>query len=158
MSQSERDLTPLFQKHFPPTEFSARRARVFDWIGSEACALVQGAGPVERSEPFRQTNEFYYLCGVETPRALLFLDGRTRETTLFLPHRNDRQEKSEGPALSAEDAVAIRQLTGVDEVEAIEDLEARLMDVTALYTPYSPAEGPAMYRDELLWSARLIAE
>ncbi len=26
----------------------------------------------------RQMNEFYYLCGVETPHSYLYLDGRTR--------------------------------------------------------------------------------
>ena len=39
---------------------------------------------------FRQSNDFYYLCGIETPHAYLLLDGETKKATLFLPHRNER--------------------------------------------------------------------
>jgi Xaa-Pro aminopeptidase len=87
-----------------PKEFAARRARLYDLIGREACALLQGAGPVRRSESFRQTNEFYYLCSVEVAQAYLLLDGRSRTSTLFLPHRDERRKRSEGPGLSTEDA------------------------------------------------------
>ena len=52
----------------------------------------------------RQTNEFYYLCGIETPHSYLYLDGRTKKATLFLPPRNARLERSEGRVLSAADA------------------------------------------------------
>jgi Xaa-Pro aminopeptidase len=44
----------------------------------------------------RQTNEFYYLCGIETPHAYLVLDGRNRKVTLYLPPRNERLESAEG--------------------------------------------------------------
>lgn len=151
------DKTSLFQHDFPPEEFRARRARLFDTLGVQGCALVQGAGPVERSEPFRQTNEFYYLCGVEVPRALLLLDGRSRTTTLFLPHRDERQERSEGPSFAAEDEALLSKLAGVDSVRPVEDLLPMLNGIDLLFTPHSPAEGAAMYRDESLHAARQIA-
>jgi Xaa-Pro aminopeptidase len=65
---------------------------------------VQGV-PLARGFNFpRQSNEFYYLSGIETPGAYLLLDGRTRQTTIILPPRNERLERSEGKVLSAEDA------------------------------------------------------
>jgi hypothetical protein len=77
--------TPHYQSHFPPEEFQARWAKLFDKIGDRAVAIVQG---VARGFNFpRQSNEFYYLSGIETPGAYLLLDGRTRKTTLLLPPR-----------------------------------------------------------------------
>ena len=83
----------LFQTHFPPAEFAARRASVFDALGG-AAAVVQGGPEVRGFEVFRQTNEFYYLCGVEVPHSYLLLDGRDRRTTLFLPERDPSQSAS----------------------------------------------------------------
>lgn len=149
--------TKLFQNDFPPEEFAARRAKLFDVVGREASALLQGAGPVRRSESFRQTNEFYYLCGVEVAQAYLLLDGRSRTSTLFLPHRDERRERSEGPGLSAEGASQMKTLTGVNAVCGFEELEKRLRGIATIYTPHSPAEGRARYRDDALYSEKCIA-
>ena len=50
--------------------------------GSVATILpfLQGAPAPATSEFFRQTNDFFYLCGVEVPHAYLLLDGRARTT------------------------------------------------------------------------------
>ena len=87
---------PLFTSDFPPEEFAARRAKVYDAIGAEGIALVQGAPAPEGYLRFRQSNDFYYLCGVEVPHAYLLLDGASRRATLFLPHRNERRERIRG--------------------------------------------------------------
>ena len=68
----------------------------------------------------RQNNEFYYLCGVETPGAYIMLDGRTRTAMLYLPRRNARLEAAEGRVLSADDAELVKRLTGVDQVQPID--------------------------------------
>ena len=49
---------PLFTTDFPPEEFSARRAKVFDAIGPNALALIQGAPSPPGYVKFRQSNEF----------------------------------------------------------------------------------------------------
>jgi Xaa-Pro aminopeptidase len=146
----------LFQTDFPPEEFAARRARIFDAIGKGAHALLQGAGPVRGFEVFRQTNEFYYCCGVEVPQAYLLLDGARRRTTLYLPHK-DKAHSSEGDILAAEDAELARQLTGVDAVHGLEALAQHLNPVSALYTPLAPGEGRTGTRGVLLWSDGCIA-
>jgi len=64
----------MFQKDFTPDELAGRRRRVLDAIGSDAVALIQGAEKESSHDLFRQTNDFYYLCGVETPHAYLLLD------------------------------------------------------------------------------------
>jgi len=145
-----------FQRDFPIEELVARRNRVLDAIGPQAIALLQGAAGVDGFKVFRQSNEFYYLTGLESPHAYLVLDGRTRRTTLYLPRRNDALERSTGTVWSAEDRAELTRLTGVEEVVPVEQLSrqtfgAMLRDPRpVLYVPFSPAEGEAQSRDELL--------
>ena len=145
-----------FQRDFPIEELVARRNRVLDAIGPQAIALLQGAAGVDGFKVFRQSNEFYYLTGLESPHAYLVLDGRTRRTTLYLPRRNDALERSTGTVWSADDRAELRRLTGVEEVVPVEQLSrqtfgAMLRDPRpVLYVPFSPAEGEAQSRDELL--------
>src|SRR5207244_10062247 len=93
-----------YQPHFPPDEFRARWEKVYDRIGPRAVAIVQGMPQVNGFIFPRQTNEFFYLCGVETPHCCILLDGRARKATLYLPPRNRRLESPEGRILSADDA------------------------------------------------------
>jgi Xaa-Pro aminopeptidase len=144
---------PLFTSDFPPEEFAARRAKVYAAIGENGLAVLQGAPSPENYTRFRQTNEFYYLSGVEVPHAYLALDGGMKRTALFLPHRNEQRESGEGKVLSAEDAEQVKKLTGVDMVFPIEMLAehlsrlARSEPARALYTPFQPSEGTATSRD-----------
>ena len=66
---------PLFTTDFPPEEFAARRKAVSEAIGADAFAVVQGAPAPPGYTRFRQSNDFYYLCGVEVPHAYLLYPG-----------------------------------------------------------------------------------
>lgn len=146
-----------YQTDFTKEDFAERRGKIFDEIGKNAIAVIQGAKGVADFNVFRQTNEFYYLCGLETPHAYLLLDGRTRRTSLYLPHREEAGERSQGKILSAEDADLIKELTGIDQVRGVEFLSIDLVGTglirppaPLLYTPLSPAETGTDSRDELL--------
>ncbi len=144
---------PLFTTDFPPAEFAERRGRVYDAIGPNAVALLQGAPAPAGYVRFRQSNEFYYLSGIETPHAYLLLDGSTRRTTVFLPHRNEGRERSEGKVLSAEDADLVRELSGIEDVAGSDLLAERLarlangVTIRTISTPFAPAEGASTSRD-----------
>lgn len=144
---------PLFTSDFPPDEFARRRATVYEAIGPNAIAVLQGAPNPQGYTRFRQYNEFYYLCGIEVPHAYLLLDGGQKRATIFLPHRNEARERSEGKLLSAEDADLVKQLSGIDHVMASDLLAealaryARSANTRTLYVPFSPPEGLAMSRD-----------
>lgn len=138
---------------FPPEEFAARRARVFDAIGPDACAVLQGAGPVLGFQDFRQSNDFFYLSGVEMPQAYLLLDGRTRQTSLYLPPR-DPHANSEGRSLGAEDSDEVRRQTGVEAVFSWGDLADHIADRAKVYICFNPPEERAGSRDTLLHAAR----
>ena len=142
-----------FTEHFPAEELSARRARVAEAIGAGAVAVVQGAGSPPGYTRFRQSNELYYLSGVETPHSYLLIEGDSGRSTLYLPPRDERRESSEGKVLSADDGALVMQLTGVEQVKTPDALEADLRGLFApnggarLYTPFEPAELASMSRD-----------
>jgi Xaa-Pro aminopeptidase len=146
---------PPYQTDFPPEEFQARWAAVFERIGDRAVAVVQGAPkPLGFTLP-RQSNEFYYLCGVETPHAYLVLDGRDRKVTLFLPPRDAGLERAEGKVLSADDGDLVRRLTGIAAVASTRTMTEEWMrgllrePEAVVFTPFAPAEGNAQSRAEL---------
>lgn len=146
-----------YQTDFTPQEFAARRHRIYDAIGRQGIAVVQGASGVPGFSVFRQSNEFYYLSGIETAHAYLLLNGRTRTTTLYLPPRDDARERNEGKILSAEDSTLVKQLTGVEQVRGLEALARDLVGADllrppalTLHTPLSPQETGNDSRDELL--------
>ena len=104
---------PLFSTSLPREEFAARRAKLLQKIG-DGVAVMQGAAETSSYEKFRQSNQFYYLTGVTTPRAILVMDGRAKSTTLYLNPRNERMESSEGPVLVP--GPAAEQVTGIERV------------------------------------------
>jgi Xaa-Pro aminopeptidase len=161
---SAQEGIPFFTTDFPPEEFAARRAKVYDEIGSGKIAVVQGAPSPTGFTRFRQSNEFYYLCGIESPHAYLLLDGTQRRASLFVPHRNEGRESVEGKVLSVEDVELIKRLSGVDAVYGSEQLAEHLsrharggQTPRTLLTPFSPAEGLATSRDGAIRAVADIA-
>jgi Xaa-Pro aminopeptidase len=157
------EAAPYHQTDFPSEEFKARWGLVFNKIGNQAVAVVQGAPRTNGFVFPRQTNEFYYLSGIETPGSYLLLDGRTRKATLYLPVRDARLESAEGKVLSAGDADVVKSLTGADEVlstEAMREGWLRTSNGEApreIYALFSPAEGTEQSRYELMDSNASIA-
>jgi Xaa-Pro aminopeptidase len=138
----------LLQADFPPEEFAARRARIFQAMGGGAFAVLQGAPDVRGFEVFRQSNQFHYCCGVEVPQAYLLLDAAARRATLYLPHRPARPG-AEGELLGAEDAERLCAAAGLDAVCGVELLSHHLQRAAVLYVPHRPAEGWQASRDML---------
>jgi Xaa-Pro aminopeptidase len=150
---------PLFTSDFPPAEFAARRAKIYDAIGKGGLAVLQGAASPGAYVRFRQNNDFYYLTGIEVPRAYVLLDGERREATLCLPHRNESREKGEGKTLSVEDADLVKKLSGIENVtstEAFGEMLSRYArEGRVLFTPFQAAENMSMSRD---LATRVIAD
>jgi Xaa-Pro aminopeptidase len=158
-----------YQTDFPAEEFKARHAKVFDQIGANAVAVVQGVSQTEGYTLPRQHNTFYYLSGIETPGVYLLLDGRTRTVTIYLPPRNARLEAAEGRVLSAEDIELVKRIAGVDSVRPVAEMVGnnwpmespgaagggargggRGAPSTSIYAEFSPAENLGQSRGELV--------
>ena len=160
---------PLFTDALPPEEFAARRARVLEAIG-DGVAVLQGAAEYPAYVKFRQNNQFFYLTGIEVPRAILVIDGKTKQSTAFLPPRNERAERSEGPVLTPGDEAV--KLTGLDRVleraAFAEVLTALGAEGRTLYLPHRPealgAATPGVVEQHALasmedpWDGRLSRE
>jgi Xaa-Pro aminopeptidase len=142
-----------FQRFLPPEEFQARRNKVFEKIGDKAVAVLQGAPEPGGYLYYRQTDAFYYLCGVENPHSYLLLDGRNRKTTLYL-----RSSRGRGwdrvLATSDADIARAKELTGVDEVRVSNDFNT--IDANIIYVLFSPDEGNAQTRGDLRTMGRGI--
>ena len=139
----------MYQRTFPPETFAARRRRVAERIGERAMAVVQGARGPGSHDQFRQSNELFYLCGVEVPHAYLMIDGTDGTAALFLPHQDRHSVEAEGEHLSADNAERALELTGVDRVAALAALPAALRGAAVIFTPLSPAEGARSSWDTL---------
>ncbi len=146
-----------YQTDFSIVEFQKRRSQIFKAIGNNSIALIQGAASIKGFKVFRQTNTFYYLCGLESEHAYLLLNGKTKTSTIYLPNRDKARENSQGKILSADDADLIKKLTGVDHVRGYGSLASDLVGTGLinrgapyLYTPLSPAEIGNDSRDEIL--------
>lgn len=130
---------PLFTDALPPEEFAARRARLMEQIG-DGVAVLQGAAESPAYVKFRQNNQFFYLTGVEVPRAIAVIDGRAKTTTLYLQPRDERAERSEGPVLAP--GADAERLTGIPAVRPREEFGAALDALAAegrtLYLPHRP--------------------
>jgi len=135
---------PLFSQSIPPSEFAERLGRVYDAIGPNAVAVIQGAPSTMGSVTFRQSNEFYHLTGIASPHAYVILDGAQREASLYLMPRDERGEYSEGKVLSAEDADLIRASSAIDHVHPLNDLVGHLQGwrgrAEQVYAPLAPPE------------------
>jgi Xaa-Pro aminopeptidase len=130
---------PLFTDALPKAEFEARRARVIEQIG-DAAVVIQGTAETPAYVKFRQNNQFFYLTGVEVPRAILIIDGRTRASTLFLNPRDERAERSEGPVLTpGPEAQALTGVTSVQDRAAFAAaIDALGKEGRTLYLPHRP--------------------
>lgn len=126
--------TVLFTKAFSPAEFSARRASVMAAIG-DGVAVISGATETSTYTKFRQGAQFFYLSGVEVPRAILVIDGRAKSSTLFLP-AHDSLERGEGPRLGPDEEAT--KVTGIETVadRATFGDAAKALSGRALYLPF----------------------
>ncbi|MBL8996504.1 MAG: aminopeptidase P family protein [Gemmatimonadetes bacterium] len=153
-----------FQTDFTREELAARRTRILDAIGPQSIAIVQGASGLPGFSVFRQSNDFYYLTGVESAHAYLLLNGRTRRSTLYLPRRDADRERGEGKVFSVEDSLLLVQRTGIEQVRGLERLSADLVGADlirppamVLHTPLAPMETGNDSRDELLAAQARVA-
>jgi Xaa-Pro aminopeptidase len=139
---------PYFQTAFPIAELARRRAAVADAIGN-AIAVLQGMPATGAFDLFRQHNNFFYLCGAETPHAYLTVDGRSGHSVLYLPPGDPKLAEQEGAELNADIAETAVSLTGIDVVKPLAALKADLAGADELYTCHQPPEARQACQDTL---------
>ena len=130
----------MYQSDFTQDEFKARRRKVCEAIGKDAVALLPGAPGPKGSDTFCQYNDFYYLCGVESPRAFLLIHGASERASLFLQRESQLDRQSPGDLICADNPEFVCATTGVDEALPIERLAPRLQRASVVYVPFEDGQ------------------
>ncbi len=125
---------------FDKAEYAARRAKLMEKI-PDGAAVIFGAQPLTSYHDYRQNNDFFYLCGVEVPNAVLVIDG-VRKTSLLLFTATERILRNEG--LSLDLLKNPQEVTGIERVAPAEELDMVLTMLAnqgrIIYTPFKPEE------------------
>jgi len=137
-----------FQNDFAAEEFAGRRARVRERMGG-GVALIAGAGEVAGFEPFRQNNDFYYLCGVEVPHAYLLIDAERKRSCLYLQQPDARHEETDGPVLGPGDGDFVKARTGIEETKGLGALVEDLGGKKQVWLTRCEPEGRMACQDTL---------
>ncbi len=113
-------LTSWTRPTFPPDEYEARRAAARSRLGDNDILLVPSADGTSGGETFRQRDDFEYFVGLEIPRSILAVDGRSGRSLLFVPRTDTRFENSgranDFPGRAILDDTTVRSLSRVDTV------------------------------------------
>ncbi len=142
---------------FPHEEFAERRARIMAQI-DDGVAVIQGTTERPGEQALRQNNQFFYLSGVVEPWAILVIDGKAKQSTLFLgPFDERREQRRFGPGLSPGREAA--KVTGIEAVLDRSELGNILSAIgnegRTIFTPFRPEVlGEASSSDPVkLWNA-----
>jgi Xaa-Pro aminopeptidase len=115
--------------------FRARRERLFEALArspetAKALVLVPAAPVFHRNNDveheYRQESDFFYLVGLDEPKALAVLDVQNKKFTLFVRPRDKARETWDGIRAGVLGATAE---FGADEAFEIGELEAKLPSI-----------------------------
>ena len=150
----------------PSSDYHERREKLAAKLDGEVALIF---APPEADGPndlygYRPDDNFYYLTGWAEPGAALLVvasaeakgdtPARSYTEILFLPNRNYSQERWTGPKLGPDDSKAA-QMTGVDRVEALDNLRTELVKLLPLrakvYTDIPQGNAPSNSTVPLSW-------
>lgn len=119
----------------PVDRLTARRQALTERVGN-GVVVIRSAdeksieGDYPQDSDFRQSNDFFYLTGLEVEHSWLVLvakAGQPVQTILYIPPRDSAQERWTGPRLSpGPDATAF---TGVTDVRSSANARAEIRDL-----------------------------
>lgn len=150
----------------PSSDYHERRQKLAARLDGEVALIF---APPEADGPndlygYRPDDNFYYLTGWAEPGAALLVvasaeakgdtPARSYTEILFLPNRNYSQERWTGPKLGPDDSKAA-QMTGVDRVDALDNLRSQLVKLLPLrakvYTDIPQGNAPSNSTVPLSW-------
>ncbi len=157
MTATNREALLPFQKDFSAEELSSRRKKVMQAMGS-GVAVLTGATDVPGFDPIRQNNDFYYLTGVEVPHAYLTMDADSGKSVLYLPPRDKRHEKTDGPNLCDSDGEFVLKRTLIDEVRPVAQITEDMKTLKNVWVMRAPGENYRQCQDTLRHYTKCINE
>jgi Xaa-Pro aminopeptidase len=136
----------------PVERLEARRAALFARLGDGVAILPSAKvksieGDYPQDSDYRESNDFFYLTGLEAPGALLVLSARKTgpdQAYLYLPARDTLAEKWTGPQLGP--GAEATRLTGIANVRPASQADRDIRDL--VLGSASPARTGALYLPE----------
>lgn len=135
----------------PVARLEARRAALLGRIGDGVAVLPSGTvksieGDYPQDSDYRESNDFFYLTGLELPGAFLVLSARKSgpdQEFLYIPARDTVSEKWTGPQLATADA---GRLSGISVVRPVTRAAGEIAEL--VLGSSSPARRGALYLPE----------
>lgn len=125
---------------FDKSEYAARRIKFMDKIPDGVAVFLGAIIPPDGRE-FYQNNDLIYFSGVEIPNAVLVIDGKKKESTLFF---TITEKEADGEAIPLELIRNPKEYTGIERIQTAEQLPMFLsrlsLDSPVFYTMYRPGE------------------
>jgi len=155
-------------KYFTAADFAARRKKLMEKIDG-GIAILQGASLPEGYVKFRQDNNFYYLSGVESPDAIMVIDGKNKRSTLFIPDEIYKDIKQEARIKPGDSTAKEYLFEAVLSKTMFTGFMQRLAGANPdVYISYTPEELMEMCRDRSMqqqtrrindpWDGRITKE
>lgn len=119
----------------PVATLQARREALFARLG-QGIAVLRSAdarsieGDYPQDSDYRETNDFFYLTGIESPGSYLLLianDTTPDQAILYIPPRNLRSEQWTGYKLSNDSAQVLTGITEIHSADSAQQLIRRQM-------------------------------
>ena len=131
-------------------EFVRRRAALAE-KAKDGLIILFGAVQSLPASHFRQDNDFFYFTGVEDAGAVLAVNARTGESSLFLPRKTAREAMYEGQNALADDKAKDKLgLTAVYDVTYFDEFVARLLrGVSTVWLRLQPGDAVDDDRSEV---------
>jgi Xaa-Pro aminopeptidase len=153
----------------PTMRLQARRAALLERMGDGVAVLPSSTvksieGDYPQDSDYRESNDFFYLTGLEVPGAFVVLSARKSgpdQTFLYIPARDTLSEKWTGPQLGTGEAA---RLSGIGEVRPVTRAAGEIGELAmgsssparrgALYLPERHAGSSELLQDlRLRWAA-----
>ncbi len=130
---AEQRLFDWTHLQFPAAEYARRREALRAAISDDSgVILIPSANGLSHGDTFRQTDDFYYLTGLELPQSVLVIDLPTGRPTLFAPHRDVRFESdtrsNDFPGRPLADDPQLPAVSGIADIRPLEGLEVALRE------------------------------
>jgi len=133
-------ITANSQLLFEKEEFSSRRNKLMGEIG-DAILVIRGAKMPVGYTQFYQYNNLMYLTGVDIPDIVLMIDGKAKESYLFMT-TSIKEAKAEGFNLQLvkdpQGVTGMEKIYPRDEFTSV--LDEKIKDHGIVYTTFSPNE------------------
>lgn len=133
-------VTTHSQLLFEKEEFSSRREKLMGEIG-DAIMVIRGAQMPVGYTQFYQYNNLIYLTGVDISDIVLMIDGKAKESYLFM---TTSIEEAKGEGFNLQLVKDPQGVTGIENIYPREEftsvLDEKIKDQGIVYTTFSPNE------------------